>query len=106
MDLVYERNRQFYETKKLPTKYDLTTITRIIWYNKQGKFQRVRIEDPQYYKSYDIRKKKLIIEHAKSLGTTALRYTPKQQFYEYEKNGNYIHYFRKPLAKPFQDKVD
>ena len=80
---------------------DLSTITQVIWFNKDGKFKRVRIEEPQY--KYNERKK-AVIDHAKNLGTATSRYTPKQQYYKYKK-GNYIHYLRSPGALPFLDKA-
>ena len=49
--------------------------------------------------------KKAVIDHAKNLGTATSRYTPKQQYYEYKKKGNYIHHFRPPGTLPFLDKA-
>ena len=102
-DLVYERNRQFYRTRKLEPQFDFSTVTRIIWFNKNGDFKRVRIEDPNYYRSYEEMSRSLVIEHAKKLGTTAIRYFPTQQYYEYKSSGNYIHANRPPMAKPYLD---
>jgi len=104
-DLVYERNHQFYRTLMLDSQFDFRTITRVIWFNKKGTFKRVRIEDPNYYRSYNEQKRAAVIKHASNLGTTALRYFPSQQYYEYSGSGNYIHQYRRPLAKPFLDKA-
>ena len=104
LDLVYERNSQF-KNKRVPIDFNFTTVTRIIWFNKKGQFKRVRIEDPFYYRSYDVEKRNAVKEHAKKLGTTSLRYKPKQRYYEYKGKGNYIHDFRRPVAQPFLDKA-
>ena len=104
-DLVYERNHQFYRTLMMDPQFDFRTITRVIWFNKKGTFKRVRIEDPNYYKTYEEQKRAAVIKHASNLGTTALRYFPSQQYYEYSGSGNYIHKYRRPLAKPFLDKA-
>jgi hypothetical protein len=85
---------------------DLTTISRLIWFNQNGKFKRVRIEEPNYYRGYEKDKKDAIIKHAKSLGTTAERYTPEQQYYTYTKDGNYVHRNRRPVAQPFLDRLE
>ena len=107
LDLVYERHSQFrsLRTSGFTSDFDFSTISRIIWFNKKGEFKRVRIEDPFYYKSYYIEKRKAIKEHAKKLGTTSLRYTPKQRYYEYKGKGNYIHYFALEGAQPFLDEA-
>ena len=103
LDLVYERNNQFFYSRNLTINNDLSSISRVIWFNKDGKFKRVRIEEPFYYRSFETDDRKAIIDHAKNLGTATSRYTPKQQYYEYKKKGNYIHQFRRPIAKPFLD---
>ena len=108
LDLVYERHRQFLKTTYLtdqdPT-LDFTTITRVIWFNQNGKFKRIRIEEPNYYRGYERNKKDLIIKHAENLGTTAERYTPTQQYYPYHNDGNYVHRKNNPMAQPFLDKL-
>ena len=104
LDLIYERHSQF-RTRGFTSDFDFSTISRIIWFNKKGEFKRVRIEDPFYYKSYYIEKRKAIKEHAKKLGTTSLRYTPKQRYYEYKGKGNYIHYFALEGAQPILDEA-
>ena len=109
LDLVYERHRQFLETSHLTDQdpsLDLTTITRLIWFNQNGGFKRIRIEEPNYYREYEKDKRASIIKHAKSLGTTAERYTPEQQYYPYKKDGNYVHKKRRPVAPPFLDRLD
>ena len=55
LDLIYERHSQF-RTRGFTSDFDFSTISRIIWFNKKGEFKRVRIEDPFYYRSYDIEK--------------------------------------------------
>jgi len=109
LDLVYERHRQFLETSHLTEQdpsLDLTTISRLIWFNQNGKFKRIRIEEPNYYRGYEKDKRDAIIKHAKSLGTTVERYTPEQQYYPYAKDGNYVHRKRRPVAQPFLDRLE
>ena len=108
LDLVYERHGQFLKTTHLtdqdPT-LDFTTITRLIWFNQNGEFKRIRIEEPNYYRGYEQDKKDLIIKHAENLGTTTERYTPVQQYYPYHKDGNYVHRKNNPMVQPFLDKL-
>ena len=109
LDLVYERHRQFLETMHLTDQdpsLDLTTITRLIWFNQNGEFKRIRIEEPNYYREYEKDKRDAIIKHAKGLGTTTERYTPEQQYYPYARVGNYVHKKRRPVAQPFLDRLD
>lgn len=109
LDLVHERHRQFLETMHLThqdSSLDLTTTTRLIWFNQNGKFKRIRIEEPNYYAEFEKDKRDSIIKHAKGLGTTAERYTPEQQYYPYKKNGNYVHKYRRFVAQPFLDRLE
>ncbi len=109
LDLVYERHSQFMATMHLTDQdpsLDFTTISRLIWFNRNGKFKRIRIEEPNYYRGYEHDKKELIIKHAKNLRTTTETYTPTQQYYPYRKGGNYVHLKRRPVAEPFLDKLD
>ena len=104
LDLVYERHSQFYRTRKFHDEdLNFSTITRLIWFNNLGKFKRVRIEDPNYYRSYHTAKRAAVIEHAKRLGTTAERYIPKQIYYPFDGKGTYVHAYPPNFATPYLD---
>ena len=104
LDLVYERHSQFYRTRKFHDEdLNFSTITRLIWFNNLGKFKRVRIEDPNYYRSYHTAKRSAVIEHAKRLGTTAERYIPKQIYYPFDGKGTYVHAYPPNFATPYLD---
>ena len=108
LDLVFERSRQFYRSlalaKKDPT-LNFSTITRVIWYNTDKGFERIRIEDPNYYPHASKDIKQAIIEHAKNLGSTAERYMPSQQYYPFDQPGNYLQFKRHKFAQPFLDQL-
>ena len=108
LDLVFERSRQFYRSlalaKKDPT-LNFSTITRVIWYNTDNGFERIRIEDPNYYPHASEDIKQAIIKHATNLGTTAERYTPSQQYYPFNQPGNYLQFKRHKFAQPFLDQL-
>ena len=67
--LAFERSRQFYRSlalaKKDPT-LNFSTITRVIWYNTDNGFERIRI-DPNYYPRASEDIKQAIIKHATNL---------------------------------------
>ena len=109
LDLVFERSRQFYRSlalaKKDPT-LNFSTITRVIWYNTDNGFERIRIEDPNYYPHASEDIKQAIIKHATNLGSTAERYTlPSQQYYPFDQPGNYLQFKRHKFAQPFLDQL-
>lgn len=77
LDIVFEQSGERWHSPQSVSDLDFRFIDKLLWVNKGGKFEFVKIEDPRYFQEGD---REGIFKKAKSYGVTVSKYNPAQMY--------------------------
>jgi hypothetical protein len=77
LDIVFEQSGERWHSPQSVSDLDFRFIDKLLWVNKGGKFEFVKIEDPRYFQEDD---REGIFQKAKSYGVTVSKYNPAQMY--------------------------